>query len=277
MPRRFEADKHCGAIAKNGQPCTRPRGSGTDHAGVGHCFLHDSPATGTSEQPPAQAGPIEPIAPAAERRSSQSRPLNQNARKHGIYSRVLTGNAATRYRAVQEFHPSELVLDNFYLLQSKLLGLIENDVSFSRQDEILLQAATMLVEAEELTEDYLECKLRPALLNMPVDRLAAIANSTANLAASAHHLHRLGALEAQNQILMGFLRSALRSGTRTTKEEGLRTIELLKLEGGLPVEEISAMFTAIAQAEREAELKSAAADEAAIDADVDLLEDEWEG
>lgn len=41
-PRRraYDPERHCGAKAMDGQPCTMLKGAGTDHRGAGHCRWH---------------------------------------------------------------------------------------------------------------------------------------------------------------------------------------------------------------------------------------------
>lgn len=54
----------CGARTRNGTPCKKKAGWGTDHLGSGRCKFHGGASTGAPKG-------------------------NQNARKHGIYSKSL--------------------------------------------------------------------------------------------------------------------------------------------------------------------------------------------
>src|SRR4051794_2769 len=38
--RAYDPAKHCGGLCRDGQPCTRGKGEGTDHKGYGRCKLH---------------------------------------------------------------------------------------------------------------------------------------------------------------------------------------------------------------------------------------------
>lgn len=59
----------CGAPVKNGRPCLRRAGWGTDHTGTGRCRGHEGKGLNPNPFPPG----------------------NQLARKHGLYSQVLKG------------------------------------------------------------------------------------------------------------------------------------------------------------------------------------------
>lgn len=253
MPRKFEPDRHCGAPKKNGQPCTQPKGFATSHAGQGLCHLHEDPASLSDPLPTPNgngkkhsngngkgSGTIAPITPAPLPKHPPRPHLvgNQHARRHGLYAKVLTGADKVRYETVQEHHPAEILKDSFYLVHSRLLAFLENDIKFGKQDQLILDAATVLAESGELDEDYIKARLVPALSDMPLEKMAGIANSTISMANAAVFLDRMGNLQQQNSMLMNFLRDVLRSGDRHLREQAIMTLEQLKLETGLPTEEI---------------------------------------
>jgi hypothetical protein len=251
VPRKFDPDRHCGAPKKNGQPCTQPKGFATSHAGQGFCHLHEDPASLSDPLPTPNGngkehkngngnGTIAPIPPPPLPKHTTRPHLigNQNARRHGLYAKVLTGADKVRYEAVQEHHPAEILKDSFYLVHSRLLAFLENDIKFGKQDQLILDAAMVLAESGELDEDYIKARLIPALSDMPLEKLAGIANSTISMANAAVFLDRMGSLQAQNGLLMTFLRDVLRGGDRHLRELAIMTLEQLKLETGLPTEEI---------------------------------------
>ncbi|MBW4660967.1 MAG: SCA7 domain-containing protein [Drouetiella hepatica Uher 2000/2452] len=242
MPRKFEPEKHCGAIGKNGQPCTRPKGSATDHPGEGCCYLHGDAAIVPVDVPVEAIAEV--VVPIAVRHPNKARPANQNAVKHGLYARVLTGAAAVRFEAVQQHDPASILRESFCMVHARALGLLEGEGKFDRQAQTVLEACTVLVEAGELSEDFVK-ELELRLLNLDIERLARILNSTVNLANAAVFHERMGNLQRQYDRLMGYLQDSVRLGDRSIKELALQAIQELKLEAGLPLEELNMALQAI--------------------------------
>lgn len=232
MPRQFDPEKHCGAKTSNGSPCLNSSGFRTDHPGSGRCHLHGGCSTG-------------PRSPEGKGRSAQ------NARRHGLYARVLTGNDAIRFKAVQDFEAADILNENFYLVQSRMLGILEGEARYDRQSEKLLQACEILIENGELDEDYVK-ELRLKLLNIDVGRMAQIFNSSVNLANASTFLNRMGDIRKQLDLAKNFMIRVVRmTEDREIRELAIATISEMKLEAGLPVEELSE-FLRLAQEADEA-------------------------
>ena len=165
--------------------------------------------------------------------------------KHGLYGKVLTGASLARYQAIEQHAPGDILRANFALVQAKLLGIIEGDIRLDKESDTLMQAAEMLAEEGQLSPEFVE-DLKLRLAGFDIGRLAACFNSTVNLANAAMHLDRMGDIQRQLAIVMNFLRMALRvTGDRTVRELGIAAIQELKLEAGLPVEEINALLQAV--------------------------------
>lgn len=268
MPRKFDPDKQCGAPTKSGKPCTQPKGFGTIHVGEGLCHLHCSPDEKAAKSEelagasrPAIESQLAAPAPAPPPRRNypsiaprNARPRNNCAVTHGLYRKVLTGQALARYEAVAEHDPGDILRSNFALIQSKLLGIVEGDVKYDKQSEVLLQAAQILMEEGELEEAFVD-ELRLKLVNFDTARLAGVFNSTVSLANASIALDRLGVLQAQHSVLMNFLRMALRMGDRNIRQAGLETLQLLKLEGGAPVELIEEILVMLKEELRSAQVE----------------------
>jgi len=225
----FNADSHCGAKKRAGDPCLNPKGLRTDHPGTGRCFLHAGRSTG---------------AKTLEGKAI----VRGNGEKHGLYSNVLTAGDRVRLDTVQEYTPSEILKGNFYLVQSKLLRVLEGDCKglYGEEESLLLQAANILVEEGQISPEFV-ADLKLKLVNLDVLKIAQVMNSTVNLINAATHHDRQGDTQKQLAIAINFLRTAVRVGDRTIKELGLAAISELKAEAGLPVEQIEALLQSMQQ------------------------------
>lgn len=239
MP-QFNPERHCGARTKAGTPCTHPKGFRTNHLGSGRCYLHGGKSTG-------------PRTVDGKQRS------RMNAKTHGLYGQILSGNAATRYRKTLEHDPASILQDSFYLIHAKVMGVLENDVKFSKQAQIVLQACEILVDNGELEPEFYD-ELRLLLSRMDVEKLSRILNSTVNLANASVFLNRMGNLQKQLAIAMGFIRTVLRvTSDETVRELAIAAISEMKLDAGLPVEEIDELLQFLKET---AEIKEIDKDEA---------------
>jgi hypothetical protein len=152
-----------------------------------------------------------------------------------------------RFQAVQEYEPGEILRDNFYLIQARVLGLIEGEGNFSKDAKTLLNACAILVENEEISQDFVD-ELRSRLLGLDVEKMAKILNSTTSLANAAVHLDKMGDVKRQLDIAKGFIVNILRSSQdQTARHLAIATISELKLEAGLPSDELDELLKVVTE------------------------------
>ena len=92
--------KTCGARTRAGTPCQRPAGWGTKHPGSGKCKLHGGASTGP--KPGSMKG-------------------NQNALKHGIYSKFLPKDTLEIVEAVDAVEPIDILWQNIKIQYATIL------------------------------------------------------------------------------------------------------------------------------------------------------------
>jgi len=141
-----------------------------------------------------------------------------------------------------EYDPSSILNDGFYLIHSRMVGLLEGEGKFDTQSKLVLQACEVLAEDGQLTGEFVE-ELRLRLLNLDVERMARIMNSTVNLANASVFLDRMGDAKHQNEILKRFVIDVIKSSRdRNILEMAVATISQLKLDAGLPTADLQKLL-----------------------------------
>ena len=92
--------KYCGAKTRAGTPCRRPAGWGTDHVGEGRCKLHGGKSTGAP--PEKMKG-------------------NQNAKKHGFFSRYIPQETLEIMGMLEEKSPADLIWDQIMIQYAAII------------------------------------------------------------------------------------------------------------------------------------------------------------
>ena len=236
--RQFDPDKHCGAKTRSGEPCKFTKGYKVpdyDPSGSNHrCYLHG----GITRKSKAEN---------REKTKEGDRRMAEKKRKTGLYASVLTDTDRVFYDRVDEFSPDEVLLDNFKLIQGRLLGLISGDTGrFDGWRRKVMDAAEALLELEEIEDTHVQ-ELRLLLLNLDISRLAGVMNQTVGLLQGAKVFSRAGEIEKQNDLLKKFLVDALKIGDRDVKLLALNTIQTMKLDAGMHSEELDRMIAAARQ------------------------------
>lgn len=222
--RIFNKSIHCGALGRRkNAPCCYTKGFRTNHPGTGKCYLHGGRSTGA--------------------KTIEGKQLSaQNSRVHGLYSTVLTGKDLARLGTVQQYSQQQILQNSFELIHAKLLGVIEGDVRLAARYQKLYAIAEMMSEQGEFDwQDLPELKLR--LAGMNIEALTRVSASTVPLANAARQLSEEGNLRKQNNLLMNFLGQVL-SGSKEIelRQTAIQYVERLKLEAGVPVQEIQAIL-----------------------------------
>lgn len=92
--------KYCGAKTRAGTPCKRPAGWGTNHVGTGRCKLHGGRSTGA---PP------------------EKMKNNQNAKKHGFFSRYIPKETLEIMGMLDEKKPADLIWDQIMIQYAAII------------------------------------------------------------------------------------------------------------------------------------------------------------
>lgn len=107
--------KYCGAKTRAGTPCKRPAGWGTNHVGEGRCKLHGGKSTGA---PP---------------KKMQN---NQNAKKHGFFSRYIPKETLEIMGMLDEKSPADLIWDQI-MIQYAAIIRAQQIMYVESKDEII--------------------------------------------------------------------------------------------------------------------------------------------
>ena len=107
--------KYCGAKTRAGTPCRRPAGWGTDHVGEGRCKLHGGKSTGAP--PEKMKG-------------------NQNAKKHGFFSRYIPQETLEIMGMLEEKSPADLIWDQI-MIQYAAIIRAQQIMYVESKDEII--------------------------------------------------------------------------------------------------------------------------------------------
>lgn len=222
----YDPNKHCGATNRAGTPCTRPKGWGTPTPGSGRCKLHGGRSRGA-------------VTEAGQRRSSE------NSTTHGLYGTVMKGKDLARLKTVRNYSNGAIIQSSFEMVNAKLLGVVDGDVRITQKYAKLYGVAEVMAESGEFDEEDLrELKLR--LAGVDLEKLTRISLSAASLANSAIAHSELGDTAAQNNILRAFVVDVLRTSSElAVRSSAIATISRLKLEAGLPVEELEEIIDLI--------------------------------
>lgn len=88
--------KTCGAKTRAGTPCKQPAGWGTNHAGEGRCKLHGGKSTGPKDR----------------KKQSRSQKKNNNAEKHGLFSKYLPEETMSLVNSMEDLNTIDILWDN---------------------------------------------------------------------------------------------------------------------------------------------------------------------
>lgn len=181
----------------------------------------------------------ENAAPKGKRKSGRKAGVAvPDARKHGLYSRVLTGEDKRRLEEVSVIEPADLFEENYYWVQSRILAAIEGDINHDRQSRLVMDLCRELAEQGELSEAFVK-RLGLKLAEMDLPQIAGIMNQSVGLIEASRRLSAEGEARAQIRILRSFLIDTMKmSGEVPVRQRALQALTELKIEAGLPLEEM---------------------------------------
>lgn len=96
MTKQPHDKKYCGAKTRAGTPCRRPAGWGTYHVGEGRCKLHGGKSTGAPKG-------------------------NQNAKKHGFFSKYIPEETLEIMGILEEKSPEDLIWDQIMIQYAAII------------------------------------------------------------------------------------------------------------------------------------------------------------
>lgn len=180
------------------------------------------------------------------------------------------------YLKASQYTFDSIIQDAFYVAHGRIQFLLENYGKFNKQAQNLLDLAEALAdptnedipEAQRISPEFLH-EVKLLLLGLTPDALVRNLNSTIALADGAQRLalNDSGSVVKQLEICKTLLINILKySNDIETKQLVLSTITQLKLEAGLPIEELESILE---------QLKNEQTPESSEQKEVNLEEDVW--
>lgn len=159
------------------------------------------------------------------------------------------------YVKASEYKFDQIIKDAFYVAHGRIQYLLENYGKFTKEAQNLLDVAEALSdptnedipENQRISPEFIH-ELKLLLLGLSPDSLVKHLSSTITLADGAQRLalNDSGSIIKQLDICKNLLINILKYSTDIpTKELVLNAITQLKLEAGLPVEELESMLEKI--------------------------------
>lgn len=183
--------------------------------------------------------------------------------EESFYNTSLPSKWRESYHKASEYTFDSIIKDAFYVAHGRIQYLLENYGKFNKQAEIIISIAEELANPEnedipanqKISQDFLH-ELKLLFVGLSPDALVRNLNSTITLADGAQRLalNDSGSTIRQLEICKTVLINILKYSKDTaSKELVLSAIAQLKLEAGLPVEEIDAIM---AEIKKEKEFKN---------------------
>lgn len=193
-----------------------------------------------------------------------------------FYKHTLPNQWKESYEKATEYTFDNIIKDAFYVAHGRIQYLLKNYGKFNRQAEIIISIAEELANPEnedipdnqKISQDFLH-ELKLLFLGLSPDALVRNLNSTITLADGAQRLalNDSGSTLRQLDICKSVLINILKYSKDTaSKEMVLAAIAQLKLEAGLPVEEIDAIMAEIKKEKEVSELEESKQDEYLLEA-----------
>lgn len=181
--------------------------------------------------------------------------------EQSFYKNSLPSKWKESYHKASEYTFDNIINDAFYVAHGRIQYLLENYGKFNRQAEIIVSVAEELANPEnedipdnqKLSPEFVH-ELKLLLVGLSPDALVRHLNSTITLADGAQRLalNDSGSTIRQLEICKTVLINILKYSKDTaSKELVLAAIAQLKLEAGLPVEELDYIMAKIKE-EKEA-------------------------
>lgn len=192
------------------------------------------------------------------------------------YKNSLPSKWQQSYLKASQYTFDSIIQDSFYVAHGRIQFLLENYGKFSKQAQNLLDLAEALAdptnedipEAQRISSEFLH-EVKLLLIGLTPDALVRNLNSTIALADGAQRLalNDSGSVIKQLEICKTLLINILKySNDIETKQLVLSTITQLKLEAGLPIEELESILE---------QLKNEQIPESSEQKEVNLEEDVW--
>lgn len=174
--------------------------------------------------------------------------MKHNEPDKSFYSESLPTKWRESYQKASEYSFSSIIKDAFYVSHGRIQFLLENYGKFSKEAQNLISIAEALANPENedipasqrISPEFLH-ELKLLLIGLTPDALVRNLNSTITLADGAQrlHLNSSGNIIRQLEICKNLLVTLLKySEDIEVKKTVLATISQLKLEAGLPIEEM---------------------------------------
>lgn len=133
MDRNKLHDDFCNAKTRSGNECKHPAGWGTDHVGKGRCKNHAGCSTGPSPEAAKD---------------------NQNARKHGLFSKCLNEHGKEVYNAAKDASGEELQRDSAEFLIAQIAQAFETNEKIEKAKNQVEEAILAMIEQETINPKY---------------------------------------------------------------------------------------------------------------------------
>ena len=162
--------------------------------------------------------------------------------ENSLYGSRLTGKWRSAFSDAQNYDYETIIRESFYVAHGRVISQIEGAGKFRKEAKTLLQACEVLVEQEEISQEFVN-ELRLRLLGLDLDGMVRAFQGTLVLADGAMRLSKMGDIRRQLDICKAFIVAILKnSQERMARELALSCIQQLKLDADLPLEELEALI-----------------------------------
>ena len=229
----YNPEIHCGAIKKNGEPCTNKKGFGTDHVGSHRCKYHGGNNKGATT-PEGK----ERIREASIAANSQPRTNGARKLKADLLGERLVGKTKITYEQVRQNCPVDLISQMVSAFYASVIDSYTSAQNGTRQawflnDRKVIKMVEEYVKEGEFDEEYL-MKLRLKLMGYDDRSWGQLVSQATALLERAEQISKM---DSQMTLMKNFLTQVLSMQEEQTTQLAISTLKQLVVDSGFPVAE----------------------------------------
>ena len=254
----YNPEIHCGAIKKNGEPCTNIKGFGTATPREGRCKYHGGNSKGATTPEGKQKRREAPLEKLNQPRTNGARKL-----KVDLLGERLVGKTKVTYDQVRNGDPADLISQMVSAFYACVIDSYASAQNGTRQpwflnDRKVIEMATLMVEQGELDEEYL-MKLRLKLMGYDDRSWGQLVSQATALLERAEQISKM---DSQMSLMKNFLTQILQMQEEQTTQLAISTLKQLVVDSGFPVAECDRI---LADARANSAMRSVDADSVDVD------------